>query len=72
MVPAVTKAAVNSVVDPVIATAFVTVTVPVVAPPIALNSAAVMPVASASFTVTVASLTSTFVPAVTNAAVNWS
>ena len=53
-----------------IATALVTVTVPVVAPPIALNSEADIAVVSASLTVTVASLTSTFVPAVTNAAVN--
>ena len=48
----------------------VTVTVPVVAPPIALNSAAVIAVVSTSFTVTTASLTTTLVPAVTKAAVN--
>ena len=44
---------------PVIATAFVTVTVPVVEPPMALSSAAVIAVASASLMVTVASETAT-------------
>ena len=71
-VPPVTNAAVTSAVVPSIATALVTVTVPSVAPPIALNSAAVIATALASLTVTVASSTSTFVPAVTNAAVTWS
>ena len=68
-VPDVTKAAIISAVVPEIATAFVTVIVPVVAPPIELNSVAFTAVPSASLTVTVASLTSTFVPAVINAAV---
>ena len=52
-----------------IATALVTVTVPVVEPPMALSSAAVIPVASASLMVTVASETATLVPLVTKAAV---
>jgi hypothetical protein len=68
--PEVTNAAVTSDGLPVIAIALVTVTVPVVAPPIALSSAAVIPVPSASLKVTVASLTSTKDEAVTNAAVN--
>ena len=51
-----------------IATAFVTVTVPVVAPPMALSSAAVIAVASALM-VTEASETATLVPEVTKAAV---
>ena len=57
------------IVMPVIATAFVTVTVPVVEPPMALSSAAVIAVESASLMVTVASETATFVPLVTKAAV---
>ena len=52
LVPAVTKAAVASSVVPLIATAFVTVTVPAVLPPRALRLDAVA-VASASLTVTV-------------------
>ena len=68
-VPAVTKAAIISAVVPVIDTALVTVTVPVVPPPIALNSDAVIAVASASLIITVATLATTFVDAVTNAAV---
>ena len=71
-VPAVTNAAVTSAAVPSIATALVTVTVPSVAPPIALNSAAVIAVALPSLIVTVASSTSTFVDGVTNAAVTWS
>ena len=68
--PAVTKAAVTSAAVPVIATALVTVTCPVVDEPISLNSEAVISTPSKSLTVTFASLTSTFVSAVTNAAVN--
>ena len=65
-VSAVTNAAVTSATLPVIATALVTVTCPVVFPPIALNSVAVIAVVSTSLTVTVASLTTTLVPSVTN------
>ena len=63
--PAVTKAAVTSAAVPVIATALVTVTTPVVDEPISLNSEAVISTPSASLTVTFASLTETLVPAVT-------
>ena len=66
----VIKAAISSEVLPFISIALVTVTVPVVVPPIALNSLAVIAVPSASLTDTVASFTSTFVDSVTNAAVN--
>ena len=65
----VIKASISSEVVPEIVTALVTVTVPVVAAPIALNSVAVIAVAFASLIVTVAPLTTTFVEAVTNAAV---
>ena len=68
-VSVVTKAAVTCAAVPLIATALVTVTNPVVAPPIALNSAAVIAVASTSLIVTVASLTETLVSSVTKAAV---
>ena len=54
-VPAVTKAAVTCAVVPEIATAFVTVTVPAVFPPMALKSSAFKDAASASFTVIVIS-----------------
>ena len=53
-------------------TALVTVTTPVVDEPISLSSVAVIATPSASLIVTAASLTSTLVPAVTKAAVNWS
>ena len=65
----VTSADIASDAVPVIATALATVTVPEVLPPMALNSAAVIAVTSASLMVTVAVEAMTLVSAVTKAAV---
>ena len=66
LLSAVIKAAMISVILPVTSTALVTLTVPVVLPPIAASSVAVISVASASLIVTVASETITLVQVFTN------
>ena len=68
LVASVTKAAITSSVSPEIATALETVTVPVVLPPMALNSAAVIAVPASSLMVTVAVDAVTLVSSVTKAA----
>ena len=69
-VPPVTNAAVTCAGLPVILIALVAVTSPSVFPPIALNSVAPISVPLPSLRVTVADSAITFVPSVTNAAVN--